>query len=771
MKRVLMAVLLVLFSFSCGRGGVNSPQIEGFNASDSLSVIPIEVQGSADLSVTSEYEANEVVLHLRAENANALRGVAVNIQLPSKDYALKRVEYSEFLGSPESVISFSTDPVDGILPLAVMQVPLSEAEGVDGSGEIARVYLVKTEGAISRSVSLAPGGDKNKVTDLTAIPTGVENEYTFTWKEKNHGDYNNSGKVEISDITPLAENFMKRRSDFTVDKQEYFDILDGDGNDVINIGDITPLAQQFFSECSGYNFYIDDTVNEVAFVARPAEYDRASRVLYTYGPTVISGEHEFYVAPVDRSGVAGVLSVKATISTGGGPPSAPTGVTAQVGQFVGIGTIIVRWGSNTEPDLAGYRVYRREFGDPSFGSPISVRGAGEVSYADTGLPPDTTYEYGVTAFNTQGEESGLSEVVSATPYYPAGPVAPSINVTGDGLPEGVIDVSWTYGGSLEHLQYYELERKAEGEADFTLIASPSKDATTYRDTGLTVGTLYTYRMLAVDEWDRRSEYSEEKSDTPGEQTAVPPTITSLTTDRYTYGPEGGTGTLTATADQPDVTYSWETTAGSISGSGSRVTFTPPAGGAQKITVTCTVTNAAGSDSETIDLVTTNLNAIAPAPLFTQYSYKQQAMYPFENYINRERVITLNFWAYWCGPCLAEFPFMGTLITKYSSNGYDHIGVHIDVRELTWEEIEDWYTTYNGGALTNWTDWYRDGAGGWDSPVFVAYRAISGYPAGIPQTYLIDRDGEIRFTFYGSITGPNETIYENNVRQLLGLPPL
>lgn len=75
-------------------------------------------------------------------------------------------------------------------------------------------------------------------------------------------------------------------------------------------------------------------------------------------------------------------------------------------------TLTVTWQSNTEPDLAGYKIY---YGTASgqYGVPISVDAA-TTSYQLTNLNPNTTYYVALTAFNLAGFESGFSDEASAT---------------------------------------------------------------------------------------------------------------------------------------------------------------------------------------------------------------------------------------------------------------------------------------------------------------------------------------------------------------------
>ena len=91
------------------------------------------------------------------------------------------------------------------------------------------------------------------------------------------------------------------------------------------------------------------------------------------------------------------------------PPAAPTGVSAALEN----GTdALVRWSSNSEPDLAGYTVYRRTSAGGTY-QPVSQAGFSGTQFIDTTIPAGTTQVwYQLTASDVSGNESARSASVS-----------------------------------------------------------------------------------------------------------------------------------------------------------------------------------------------------------------------------------------------------------------------------------------------------------------------------------------------------------------------
>ena len=75
------------------------------------------------------------------------------------------------------------------------------------------------------------------------------------------------------------------------------------------------------------------------------------------------------------------------------------------------GSATMTWASNTESDLAGYKIYKRALPSQDFGQPIFsglTSTPSSPTTTVTGLSEGTTYGFIVTAFDTSGNESAPS---------------------------------------------------------------------------------------------------------------------------------------------------------------------------------------------------------------------------------------------------------------------------------------------------------------------------------------------------------------------------
>jgi fibronectin type 3 domain-containing protein len=129
------------------------------------------------------------------------------------------------------------------------------------------------------------------------------------------------------------------------------------------------------------------------------------------------GTYYYVVTAVDASGNESPFSAEASAAVVDVSPAAPSGLTAAAGDS----QVTLAWTASTEPDLAGYNVYR----GPVAGGPYSKLNAALVAspgYVDMGLANGTEYYYVVTAVDAAANESSRSAEASATPTAQASTV-------------------------------------------------------------------------------------------------------------------------------------------------------------------------------------------------------------------------------------------------------------------------------------------------------------------------------------------------------------
>jgi PKD domain len=95
------------------------------------------------------------------------------------------------------------------------------------------------------------------------------------------------------------------------------------------------------------------------------------------------------------------------------PPSAPTGLAAQVQDVSGSPRVAISWSAVSSDDRAGYVVYRSSDGGITFAR-LTTTSVGTTAYTDRNISTGTTYVYRVTAVDRYGNESPQSTSAAAT---------------------------------------------------------------------------------------------------------------------------------------------------------------------------------------------------------------------------------------------------------------------------------------------------------------------------------------------------------------------
>jgi glutathione peroxidase-family protein len=100
-----------------------------------------------------------------------------------------------------------------------------------------------------------------------------------------------------------------------------------------------------------------------------------------------------------------------------------------------------------------------------------------------------------------------------------------------------------------------------------------------------------------------------------------------------------------------------------------------------------------------------------------------------------KVLLVNLWATWCGPCRLEIPELVKLQKEFKSQGLEVVGLSTENADASAENVKSFVQDYNVD--------YRVG---WATPD-VAVTLMQGRDA-IPQSFLISRDGRIVKRFIG-----------------------
>ncbi|MEU0070733.1 PA14 domain-containing protein [Streptomyces sp. NPDC006332] len=233
----------------------------------------------------------------------------------------------------------------------------------------------------------------------------------------------------------------------------------------------------------------------------------STTVKKTVNVTIPSGSHTLRVDFANWTGSARVkfgYTPRTSATVDKVKPLAPTAATVTYDKATGKAK--VTWAKNKEMDLAGYRLYRRLKGT-SFGA-AALATTTSTSYTDTTLPKSgASYYYEVRAYDKAGNESSGTADQGVTTADLVAPAAPTIvRATGEVTPSGGtggLEVGWD---KVADAVSYRVYRSASAGGTYSALGSTGK--LSYLDTSAVEGTVYYYRVTAVDAAGNESARSE-----------------------------------------------------------------------------------------------------------------------------------------------------------------------------------------------------------------------------------------------------------------------
>jgi thiol-disulfide isomerase/thioredoxin len=112
--------------------------------------------------------------------------------------------------------------------------------------------------------------------------------------------------------------------------------------------------------------------------------------------------------------------------------------------------------------------------------------------------------------------------------------------------------------------------------------------------------------------------------------------------------------------------------------------------------------------------------------------------PYSLAASRGKVVVVNFWASWCGPCKTETPQLDALSRQIGSQGIDFVGV--DVKEL-----------HRDQALSFIADNKISYPIVWDEPGKTALQLGHIPSAGLPFTVIVDKQQRVAAVYLQVVT--------------------
>ena len=395
--RCVAFLLLIAGAFACGsqrtsRSALSPPPSDGVLAklgqATALRAGGFEIFSLDDSLKDSPLALNFISTSAAADSlqVSSLPGAPSSLYLYVKLPQGFAVSSIAFNASPEMLAVAVPGKLQGVVPIGIAAI--GDQSGVrftlslnvepQVSAMLPQPCVFKGSQRVElpgKSVDRAFESDENQVHDLEVTANGTFAD--LQWTEVNTGDYDNSGMVEVADVTPLARHYNE-----SADTPE-LRLIDGNNDSVINVRDVTQIAINYGCQISGYEV----TAVEIPFLGYEPSIDQFfaatpftdpdtpgvphptvkrekfyvggdppdANIRYSFGWNMNSGSYAFAVraysyAGDDTSAVLFSNFAKAEFSTGGNSAPHWTGQPGLQAAVAGNEKVTLSFGDAVDPD-------------------------------------------------------------------------------------------------------------------------------------------------------------------------------------------------------------------------------------------------------------------------------------------------------------------------------------------------------------------------------------------------------------------------------------
>ncbi len=461
----LVLILLLLMLFSCGkgtdsgslrdpqRGFTDDAQLAASKAGFALHVLDesFTYGGTASFSLDVAQTGSETMVSIRARGRD-LRSLFLALEYDaSAMHPAEALPYA-WPGVNDELLQMSVlgdQPDTGGRARAwygAVMPHLDRHSGASGEFEVLSLRFVPGPAAPARLASKAPSGPGSIVPDL-AVDTATG---SASFSLYNSGDYNQDGRVAVTDLTPIGIHFGESLPlPPPAPENSIQAVVDGSNDGVVNVQDLTAIGLNFLVRLDKYELYLgsqsdyDAADNGAAVLAAviPLSPDGSdpnitrsgnpSAVRLSYGVTAAALQNPAqalaWVQCFADDGTGGFdPGPKGTsLVLGGGadldPPvwtdDAHPGV---LGVLARDGLVSVVWGEATDALSSPviYRVYYSEGPAVDFATAATLDFDAATQFTDiSGLNNGTQYSFAVRALDSAPtpNEDGNTAVMSSTP--------------------------------------------------------------------------------------------------------------------------------------------------------------------------------------------------------------------------------------------------------------------------------------------------------------------------------------------------------------------